>query len=78
VNDVHQLDLKGPIYLKGSSHKYYLWTAKTFVHPALRRKSAKAFVPFTLKIERFKQLPVMIDEQLLISDIDPRQDIMPG
>lgn len=24
VNDVQQLDLKGPVYLRGSSHKYYL------------------------------------------------------
>ncbi len=24
VNDIQQLDLKGPVYLRGSSHKYYL------------------------------------------------------
>jgi putative transposase len=30
VNDVHQLDLKGPIYLKGCSHKYYLLAARDF------------------------------------------------
>jgi putative transposase len=28
VNDVHQLDLKGPFYLKGSAQKYYLATLR--------------------------------------------------
>jgi putative transposase len=27
-NDLHQVDLVGPIYLKGSGHRYYIWVGK--------------------------------------------------
>jgi putative transposase len=27
-NDLHEVDLVGPIYLKGRSHRYYLWVGK--------------------------------------------------
>ena len=27
-NDLHEVDLVGPIYLKGSGHRYYLWVGK--------------------------------------------------
>ena len=27
-NELHEVDLVGPIYLKGSSHRYYLWAGK--------------------------------------------------
>jgi transposase InsO family protein len=27
-NQLHQVDLVGPIYLKGSGHRYYIWVAK--------------------------------------------------
>jgi transposase InsO family protein len=27
-NQLHEVDLVGPIYLKGSSHRYYIWVAK--------------------------------------------------
>jgi transposase InsO family protein len=27
-NELHQVDLVGPIYLKGSGHRYYLWVGK--------------------------------------------------
>jgi putative transposase len=27
-NELHEVDLVGPIYLKGSGHRYYLWVAK--------------------------------------------------
>jgi len=27
-NDLHEVDLVGPIYLKGSSHRYYIWVGK--------------------------------------------------
>jgi putative transposase len=28
ANDLHEVDLVGPIYLKGSGHRYYLWVGK--------------------------------------------------
>ena len=40
VNDVHQLDLKGPIYLKGSSHKYYLLALRDFYSKAVALAAA--------------------------------------
>jgi len=27
-NDLHEVDLVGPIYLKGSGHRYYIWVGK--------------------------------------------------
>src|SRR5438874_1143196 len=27
-NELHQVDLVGPIYLKGRSHRYYIWVGK--------------------------------------------------
>ncbi len=27
-NDLHQVDLVGPVYLKGRSHRYYIWVGK--------------------------------------------------
>jgi len=27
-NDLHEVDLVGPVYLKGSGHRYYLWVCK--------------------------------------------------
>jgi hypothetical protein len=27
-NDLHQVDLVGPVYLKGRSHRYYIWVCK--------------------------------------------------
>src|SRR3954463_4827272 len=27
-NDLHEVDLVGPIYLQGSGHRYYIWTGK--------------------------------------------------
>jgi len=27
-NDLHEVDLVGPIYLKGSNHRYYIWVCK--------------------------------------------------
>jgi transposase InsO family protein len=27
-NDLHEVDLVGPIYLKGSGHRYYIWVCK--------------------------------------------------
>src|SRR5215475_7297587 len=27
-NDIHEVDLVGPIYLKGSGHRYYIWVGK--------------------------------------------------
>jgi putative transposase len=27
-NDLHEIDLVGPVYLKGSGHRYYLWVGK--------------------------------------------------
>jgi transposase InsO family protein len=27
-NDLHQVDLVGPVYLKGSGHRYYIWVGK--------------------------------------------------
>src|SRR5437899_2825256 len=27
-NELHQVDLVGPVYLKGSGHRYYLWVGK--------------------------------------------------
>jgi len=41
VNDVHQLDLKGPIYLKGSSHKYYLLALRDFYSKAVALAAAQ-------------------------------------
>src|SRR5215467_7205857 len=28
-NQLHEVDLVGPIYLKGRSHRYYIWVART-------------------------------------------------
>ena len=27
-NELHEVDLVGPIYLKGSGHRYYIWVGK--------------------------------------------------
>src|SRR5512142_2668784 len=27
-NDLHEVDLVGPVYLKGSGHRYYIWVGK--------------------------------------------------
>src|SRR5262249_61514526 len=27
-NQLHQVDLVGPVYLKGRSHRYYIWVGK--------------------------------------------------
>src|SRR6516162_4759319 len=28
ANDLHEVDLVGPIYLEGRSHRYYIWVGK--------------------------------------------------
>jgi putative transposase len=51
VNDVQELDFKGPFYLQDHSHKYYLvalrdkWSKKTALH-ALAHKSMDAILDF--------------------------------
>ena len=65
VNDVHQLDLKGPFYLKGSARKYYLATlrdayGKKVSVGALADKKMETIIDFVVeswrKIGRPKKL----------------------
>ena len=65
VNDVHQLDLKGPFYLKGSAQKYYLATlrdayGKKVAVKALLNKKMETIIDFLVeswcKIGRPKRL----------------------
>jgi len=57
VNDVQELDFKGPFYLKDHSHKYYLvalrdkWSKKTALR-ALSKKSMDAIVDFLVSTWR--------------------------
>lgn len=54
VNDIHQLDLKGPFYLKGNSQKYYLATlrdayGKKVAVKALSNKKMAALIDFLVE-----------------------------
>lgn len=54
VNDVHELDLKGPFYLQGSSQKYYLVVVrdafgKKVALRALKEKEMEPIIDFLVK-----------------------------
>jgi transposase InsO family protein len=54
VNDVHELDLKGPFYLKGSSQKYYLIVlrdvfGKKVALRALKEKEMEQIIDFSVE-----------------------------
>jgi IS30 family transposase len=54
VNDIHQLDLKGPLYLKGNSQKYYLATlrdvyGKKVAIKALSNKKMATIIDFLVE-----------------------------
>jgi len=46
-NDLHEVDLVGPIYLQGRSHRYYIWVGKDAYDGAvcLRLAASPVFIP---------------------------------
>jgi|SRR3972149_2842951 len=62
VNDVHELDLKGPFYLEGSSQKYYLIVArdvfgKKVALRVLKEKEMEQIIDFLVEIWQKIGLP---------------------
>lgn len=65
VNEVQQLDLKGPIYLRGSSHKYYLvvlrdCTSRRCAIGVLSSREAQAIVDFLVASWQWLGLPTYL------------------
>jgi len=62
VNAVHQLDLKGPFYLQGSDHKYYLavlrdrYSRRCAIH-ALDSRAAQGIIDFLIASWQWLGLP---------------------
>lgn len=62
VNDIHELDLKGPFYLKGSSQKYYLIVVrdvfgKKVALRVLKEKEMEQIIDFLVEIWQIIGLP---------------------
>jgi transposase InsO family protein len=62
VNDLHEIDLKGPVYLEGERHKYYLVALRDFVSKrvaldALTSRQSEAIVGFLVAAWRKLGLP---------------------
>ncbi len=41
-NELHEVDLVGPVYLQGSGHRYYIWVAKDAFDGAVRLRLASS------------------------------------
>jgi putative transposase len=62
INDIHELDLKGPFYLQGSSQKYYLAVVrdvfgKKVALRVLKEKEMEAIIDFLVEIWQEIGLP---------------------
>jgi transposase len=65
VNDVHELDLKGPFYLQGGSQKYYLAVVrdvfgKKVALRVLKEKEMEAIIDFLVEIWQEIGLPTFL------------------